>query len=77
MSMDEKKDQIENEEVKSTNTGPEEWFHDWRKRSSIERGDSIKTILVKLLIRISGIIVLIILSPLLLIIFLFALAFTL
>tara|TARA_R110002049_G_scaffold304001_4_gene498820 strand:+ start:1081 stop:1308 length:228 start_codon:yes stop_codon:yes gene_type:complete len=75
--MEDKKEKKVNEEVKSTNTGPEEWFHAWRKRSSIESGDSLKTILVKLLIRITGIILLIILSPLLLIIFVFALAFTL
>jgi hypothetical protein len=76
MNMAKKEDKIE-EQVKSTNTGPSEWFDQWRKRSRIEPGDSLKTILGKIVIRILGIITLIILSPILLIIFLFAMAFTL
>ena len=75
--MEEKGNDIEQQEVKSTNTGPSEWFDQWRTRSRIEPGDSLKTILGKLTIRILGIILLIILSPALLVIFLFAMAFTL
>jgi hypothetical protein len=75
--MEEKGNDSKQQEVKSTKTGPSEWFDQWRKRSRIEPGDSLKTILGKLTIRILGIILLIILSPALLVIFLFAMAFTL
>lgn len=58
-------------------SGAQDIFDWWNAKASIKKEDSLQTKLKKILIRILGIIILIIFSPILLVIFLFVFAIAL
>lgn len=62
---------------KQLNKRGKDIFDRWNEKASIKEGDELPTVLKKVGIRIGGILLLIIFSPLLLIIFIFVIAFSL
>lgn len=66
-----------NNKDKGIKSGAEDIFDTWRRKSRIESNDSTTTILKKVGIKIGGILLFILFSPLLLVIFLFVVAVSL
>jgi hypothetical protein len=64
-------------EKKSVNVKAQGLFERWNERAKIEASDSVKTILSKIAIRLIGILLLIIFSPILVVIFVMVVAISL
>lgn len=76
IEMEDKKVNKESSES-NIQSGAKDLFDQWRDNSRIEQGDSGKTIAKKLGIRVFGILLMLLFSPILLIIFLFVVAVSL
>ncbi|MFT5668763.1 MAG: hypothetical protein ACI9DK_002968 [Vicingaceae bacterium] len=64
-------------EKKGVNAKAQGFFEWWNERAKIEAGDSVKAILSKIAIRLIGILLLIIFSPILAVIFVMVVAISL
>jgi len=66
--------EVEKSNVNAKAQGLFDW---WNEKAKIEKGDSVKTILSKIAIRLIGILLLIIFSPILVVIFVMVVAISL